>query len=334
MNRIKGLDLVRVLCTYFIVAFHFYSYSNSQLTPFLAYANGYWGGTLNAIFFALSGYVLQAKYGSSLGKIRVFYYKRWKMIIPPYIVVFLSAYMGNVAKYGSFFYYDIPKYRLIFSFLGVDGYAQWFCQTYFITGVWFIGAILFLYAIYPLLNKLARTRLKYIFLFLLIVAFLLLLKFSVIPAPIDINPVTCVLSFYIGMLLFEKTSLIKSKITFIICTVVCLGLLFVTLKGNHVIKEMIMGYLMFISIFNIGNHLGNFCSFKVITRLSKTSYYSILIHLPLIHKVLEGWNSENSINQMFVLIAIILSLIILSDVLNVVMGKIYDSKLFSYLDLK
>ena len=65
MSRQKGLDLTRAISTIGIVVFHFYAYPNSEQLLFLTHANDAWGGTLNYLFFVLSGAVLHLEYGAA-----------------------------------------------------------------------------------------------------------------------------------------------------------------------------------------------------------------------------------------------------------------------------
>ena len=160
MKRERGLDFARAFAAIGIVVFHFYCHSSSAHKLFLNNANGAWGTAINYLFFALSGYLLHSKYGKQEISLTGFYYKRWKATMPAYIAVFLFAYFLNVCESGKLFYWEIPRGRLLLSFIGMDGYVAWVRPTYFITGEWFLGAILVAYCAYPLLRFFAKNARK------------------------------------------------------------------------------------------------------------------------------------------------------------------------------
>lgn len=201
MSRKRGLDFVRALSAIGIISFHFYCHAQGTDLLFYAHANGAWGGVLNYLFFILSGFVLHSKYGKTEAlNLSEFYYKRWKAMMPAYLIVFAYAFVMNVFTYGKFFYMDIPKSRLLLTFIGMDGYFSWVTTTYFITGEWFLGAILVAYVVYPLLKYL-RARWEWLVLAGLIVIYTVIYKVGFFGLPHAVSPATCILSFYIGIML-------------------------------------------------------------------------------------------------------------------------------------
>lgn len=65
-----------------------------------------------------------------------------------------------------FFYSDIicgnnegvAPWKLLLSIVGVDGYFQSFTPTFYKIGEWYLGCILFLYAVFPVLWRMIRRR--------------------------------------------------------------------------------------------------------------------------------------------------------------------------------
>lgn len=333
MNRITGLDFARVLMTLGIVFYHFACFSSAGLSFFNVYANGVWGGTYNAAFFALSGFCLYNKYGQAKYRIGDFYYKRWKTVVFPYALIFLFAYLNTVAATGRFFYLDIPKWYLAFSFLGLDGYVQWFHNTYFITGVWFIGAILIVYLLYPVLNW-VFSKLGIVTVVILFVLYELLRIKHSSEIPIDINPIVCLTSFSVGMVLSKTKKYLFSKVTFIVSAVLSALLIFVPVFGSHNTKEMVLGWILFVLFSNIGHLIKADRINAVITALSRVSYLVILIHLPIIHKMLIGWDSPSISKASVILTGLTGILFLLAFAINEVLKGIYASKAFKWLDGK
>lgn len=68
-------------------------------------------------------------------------------------IAYIFAMLFNFYRIGSIDT-SIGKWRYIFSILGIDGYiANWGVQTFFLVGEWFLGYIIIIYIIFPILRK-------------------------------------------------------------------------------------------------------------------------------------------------------------------------------------
>lgn len=339
MERKLGLDFARLLSAIGIISFHFYCHSASETKLFYEYANGLWGGTLNYLFFALSGLVVHMKY-RDLGNIKLsqFYYKRWKAMMPAYVIVWFFAYLFNVTEHGKFFYMDIPKTRMLLTLIGMDGYASWSIPTYFITGEWFLGAVLIAYVCYPVLNRMIKKN------ELASLAVLFMIYEIRLCAPslgIDqyftlnaaVSPSTCLFSFFVGMVLAQHFEKLRNPtvvlLSFLCCTV---GIL-VPVKGHNIAKELIIGCALLICLYNLGEWI---CRNKnvraVVASLSGLTYYTFLLHHSIIYRVIYKFDSSNTVRALWVLCAIIFATFVLSKMLEIVMNSIMRSKAITHID--
>lgn len=329
MNRKKGLDFVRAISALGIVAFHFYCHSSSARKLFFIHANGTWGGVLNYLFFAMSGLVLHLKYGKTEKlNLKAFYYKRWKAMMPAYLTVFAYVFMMKVFSFGRFFYMDIPKARLLLSLIGLDGYIALVTPTYFAVGEWFLGAILIAYIAYPLLKCIMEKN-KLVGLIGLICAYAIFLKTGFLGFPTAANPATCMLCFYIGMLMacypkmLERTAIVAAS------AAVAGFLLLIALPGVSVTKEMLIGFSLLITLNWVGERL---CRCEGVYRgaafVSGLSFYIFLIHHNLIYKVLTGFDSTSTRYCVGVLAVIILATLIFSHILSIVMKSLLGNRFF------
>ena len=332
-KRITGLDFARIIMTFGIVAYHFACYSAADLRFLNVHANGVWGGTLNSAFFALSGFCLQNKYGNIRFDILEFYYKRWKTVVFPYALIFTYAFLNNVATYGKFFYLNIPKWLLLLSFIGEDGYVQWFHPTYFIIGVWFVGAIILIYLLYPLINKFFKLN-TIVYLIILFVLYEVLRIKGPSATPIDINPVTCILSFSVGMALSTVKDFLFTWKAFLVSGIISIPTLFIPIGLSHNTKELIIGWMLFVFMSNLGNRIQSVKFHRVISTLSRLSYTIILIHLPVLHKILIGWNTDSIGQSIIVLIGTLSATCVLSVAVDIIIKWIYNTKPFVWLDSK
>lgn len=328
-RRDNGLDFARAVAAIGIVTFHFYCHSSSARKLFLYHANGSWGTTLNYLFFALSGFLLQLKYGRPGNlQLKSFYYKRWKATIPAHLAVFLFAFCMNVFSYGKLFYMNIPKWRLLLSFVGMDGYVAWVTPTYFITGEWFLGAILLAYLVYPLLRWIASCRwVNYLFLGILTGLYAWVLRIDLGGLYPSANPVTCLLCFYVGMLASRYTGIIKNQYLFLPALILSGVLFLVPIGGHSVTKMMVAGGALLIVLCGAGRFL---CKNPFIGRitliLSGLSYSVFLIHHRIIVKVLEGFDSVSTKRSLLALMLILATTFILAAVLDHLIKALFKTK--------
>lgn len=156
------LDFVRVLAAVMIVVFHYNATTvlipeiDRPILLFLQYANGTMGHIGVSLFFILAGASLMYSTMDKLD-IRDYFKKRFLAIFPIYWTV-----------YGAFFTYyylikralpfDKPLWLLLLSVVGMDGYLNYLIPNYYLLGEWFLGCILLIYLLYPLLRKCMLLR--------------------------------------------------------------------------------------------------------------------------------------------------------------------------------
>ncbi len=159
-------DVIRAVSIAGIVLFHysytFYEFNILKRGPeFLLFSNGDYGEVFVAVFFMLSGSVLLYNYPSlrdkdhpsacgTLANVGSFYLKRWLSIFPMFYICWLVMYVLSSIHYGDWFWGG-PKRNFLLSILGMDGYFLHWGHNYYCIGEWFIGGIVFMYLLYPLL---------------------------------------------------------------------------------------------------------------------------------------------------------------------------------------
>ncbi len=162
--RLIELDIVRIFACWCILTIHFnasicgYDIAGNFIYPNNFISNNWFGCYLGDIgvglFFILSAASLEFRYPvielSGAGLFN-FYMKRAKTLYPMFWIAFVSAYVLFLDK--SFFAKPI-KYLPI-SIIGLDGYISalgfGYLGTFYRLGEWFLGCILILYLLYPLL---------------------------------------------------------------------------------------------------------------------------------------------------------------------------------------
>ena len=161
-ERLFYLDFIRVVAMMLVVIYHFFkhfdiSFNISAFNPlkleFIHLNLGFLGVTL---FFIISGASLMYNYSEKIDYKRYFK-RRFKSIYPMFWIAYTVAFLYNFIANGNI---DdtIPRSRLILSFLGIDGYFQYLAPNFYILGEWFLGAIIFIYIIFPLYRKLLKKN--------------------------------------------------------------------------------------------------------------------------------------------------------------------------------
>ncbi len=164
-ERLFYLDFVRAIATLAIVVTHFnarYLFMNppapekTMLTTSIG--NLYIGDWGVSLFFIISGAALMYVYEGKC-RLKTFYKKRFLSIYPmfwiAYAVDFLFVVWQTHAMPGG----GIPKWRLLFSVTGFDGLLLTNgYPTFYLLGEWFLGVIVLIYLVFPLLRKLLNEK--------------------------------------------------------------------------------------------------------------------------------------------------------------------------------
>lgn len=163
MQRLVYLDIIRICAFLCILIIHFnasvsgYDIYGNFTYPNHLIPNNYFGCYLGEIgvglFFLLSGACLQYVTQGKTTSLVSFYKKRWLSIFPLYYVTFFIFTLFSFMWYKGYPNFKIG--HLLSSFLGIDGYLMAMRHVGYETyqcGEWFLGCILALYIIYPLLS--------------------------------------------------------------------------------------------------------------------------------------------------------------------------------------
>ena len=150
-QRLPGIIFTRVLATIGIIFFHFFYHSNCSTKLLFETESSYFGNLWVTCFFAISGAVLYYNYPNNFS-LKTFYFKTWKSIFPIFYLSWLFWFIEIAISHKTLFWAGNPL-KLILSFFGIDGYFYYIIPNYHLVGEWFLGAIIFLYILYPLLCR-------------------------------------------------------------------------------------------------------------------------------------------------------------------------------------
>ena len=159
-HRIPAYDFVRAFACVGVFLFH-QDRAIAEYLPDVPIVHlPEWTGFLFVTaFFLLSGCMMQLRYGDTGGatggqwNALQFYKKRWLGIFPAFYAVFLPLWLYAGFKRGNLFYQG-TRWPILLSVFGVDGYFSASVKTYYMIGEWFLGALILLYLLYPILRRL------------------------------------------------------------------------------------------------------------------------------------------------------------------------------------
>lgn len=297
-KRDDALDFVRLVAAVMIVVFHF----NSMFAPKgdvsagpLRYANGSFGNFGVALFFLLSGYALMLRYGENcpLGS---FYKKRFLSIYPLYWLCFFSLFFYSDILHGNL-PAGVPKWSIVWSFLAMDGYLSGVLPTFYLLGEWFVGCIVLLYLVFPVLRAGLRAAPR-----LMVCGTLAAwcVWLAVYPGPFarEHDFITCIPVFLAGMVL-AYTGAVKARRwplragnfrmelpALWMCMLFAALVLFVPLPFPQEMCDLILGVAAFLLLHALGGRLPN-VAYRVIRPLAGAAYAVFLIHHVLLFIVFK-----------------------------------------------
>ena len=333
-KKLQGIIFARAFCCIGIVIYHYFCVSNEKFNPFYKTANSDFGFLYVTSFFCISGAVLYYNYPKILS-IKSFYYKRWKSILVPYHICFTYFFLTTAFRAHKIFYKGDWS-RIFITIIGLDGYFKYKIKTYYLVGEWFLGAIIIIYILYPIILFLVNKCNIIVNNIIICSLYLLMYKTKFFIIGKRRNIITCIASFYFGMeiIRFEKFYLMK-KMPLFICIFVLVFLTFIKIETNiFILIYQIQGFSLFIVLYQVGQYIMKTRLNAIFIEISNLSYGIYLYHHRIIYDILSMNNPKaNERYLLFLLLAFSTSLtIICAKIHTIVVNLIYRSYIFKKLD--
>lgn len=329
-QRLPGIIFTRVLATIGIIFFHFFYHSNCSTKLLFHTESSFFGYIWVTCFFAISGAVLYYNYSKNFS-LKSFYFKRWKSVFPIFYLSWLFWYTVVTISRKNLFWGGNPL-KFIFSFFGIDGYFYYIIPNYYLVGEWFLGAIIFLYILYPLLCRCINKNIliiPVIMLFVYIDAYTT--KFLITP---DIlRPFIYITLFYLGMITMKyKNLFFDNKTVGLASLILFLYLCFV--KVQVPCTEQIHGFFLFIVLVQTGNYIMNFSINSVFIFLDKISFPIFLFHHQIINVVFKYYNPSDIKYAVIALAFVIVISTICAKIFSNIITLFFRTKTFKDLESK
>lgn len=290
-ERLFYLDFIRAIATIAIVLTHFNAVYLYQGIPeraviTLAVGNLYIGDWGVSLFFIISGAALMYVYDEKC-ELKSFYKKRFFSIYPMFWIAYAVAFLYRFYQHKGV-NNSAPKINMLLTVIGFDGYLSENIQTFYILGEWFLGCIILVYILFPLLRKL------------------------VIEHPRILLGGTCVM--YACIIIFYNLPFLESKFVFARIPEILMGMYFVkyvkkvkwpaalaalaVIIGNTVLAPAwgttLQTTYVGIASFLLLVYISYFMKFKFIEKpcsiVSKYSYAVFLVHHVIIYDMMGTFN--------------------------------------------
>lgn len=320
MKKIRYYDLLRIISFCFIIFYHMMIqlqisgiYPPEKVSRFFMNDNMHIATLAVAVFFMLSGACLAYTTKDNFS-IKEFYKKRFLKTLIPFYMVSLAYYVFKAISYHSLvnmYANKIPAWRIIYTLLGLDGWIDMHYIPTFTLGVgeWFLGALLILYLVFPLLRYL-MTKYKVLFLCIATCIYIYVAYNYTSVVPIHMNLILKGYEFILGMYLGSYLNSVHSK--WMVLSVPVVVFFFTSntaLNCNTALKITILALAFFISFSYLENIL---CKWKLkgLDLLSGLSYELFLVHHIVIYEITPR-TSEYVTSKLSVLVLFIVQLLLM-----------------------
>lgn len=292
-ERLFYLDFIRAIAIISIVIFHFNCSIQAHGVKadeifFSNYVNGSLGQLGVSLFFIISGAALMYVYDEKIS-IKSYLIKRFMAIYPmfwlTYIIAFLFVFYINRS-----INHQIPNWTILLTVFGMDGYLGAYTPTFCIVGEWFLGCIIILYCIFPILRFAVLKKPKFSIACICIFYIIFVYKYNGIMS-IDRNFLTRIIDFAFGMYFVKYVKRVRTY-QFTVMLIITGILFFMPINNfNQMYIVTIIGVTLYVSLvyiaqFNIPSNIKGIFSI-----ISKYSYAIFLTHHVVIEHLINQFNN-------------------------------------------
>ncbi len=288
-GRLFYLDAIRVLAIVLIVLYHFNIQVRAQapdasVVGSMTVFRQMMGDLGVTLFIIISG----ASLGLTANKWKGtgdFYLKRALAIYPPFwtawllVALFLFWLSGTWPGSG-------PTWKAVLTVTGFDGFFFYKGPNFYLVGEWFVGFILCLYALFPLLRAAVFTRPLLTWIAVAALVYLLFRNYTALfSMQVDRNPLMRLPEFLFGVCVARYV--MPHKFIAFLVSLAALAVLAVWMPPIHILfYGLVLGIACFCVLAYVGSAIP--VSGRMAAVVSKTAQYSFLAFL-VHHQVIYVW---------------------------------------------
>jgi len=155
-ERLTEIDLIKLIAMMAVFTVHYtvqmiYQGVNALAQVFPTQIFNVYLGTFGvSLFFIASGASLYYVYGQKLEP-KTYFKKRFLSIYPmfwmAYLCILLFHFIIQDGLPG-----EVPAWKIVYTITGIDGTMQYYGPNFYQTGEWFLGVIIGIYLLFPLIR--------------------------------------------------------------------------------------------------------------------------------------------------------------------------------------
>ncbi len=261
-ERIDSFDFMRSITAFIIIIYHFAGICHempqfADFPLFYEHANGVWGECTSVnIFFMLSGASLFYNHEEiHMKDLKKYYFTRFKGLFPMFYMIWLFLFYQRAAERHNLFYNGSPK-TMILTLFGMDGYLSYrFPENYYRIGEWFIGPLILLYLLYPLLTWCIKRCQIFTTLLLGIGVLYLHWPNSIFLIQRERNLITCLMAFWLGMMFIKYRKYLDNLWLGILGGIGALFLLCVHIPIDSFLVIQVIYVCLFFAFYTMGKYI-------------------------------------------------------------------------------
>lgn len=292
-NRIRYFDLLRIVCTAFIIYYHMIVelwvdgiFPSEKVSVLYSNPNMSLATLGVGVFFILSGAGLTLSSNKKFS-IKEFYKKRFVTVLVPFYIANLVYYIVELFISDENWFVKIANWKVIYTVLGIDEWLKMHGVDAVATsiGEWFLGALIIIYLLYPVFRYLMN---KYPYLFFTLASSIYIAYIyncNMQTPPANMTVIAKAYEFIIGMYIGKYMTAFPKKLMPVVVTVF---VFFATnqwpLGINSALTTTLTAFVFFASVSYIEPFFkGREC--KALTVLSGFTYYCFLSHHMVIYTI-------------------------------------------------
>lgn len=288
MNRIKYYDLLRIISSFLVVFYHMLIQLHLDgLCPVESVNGWYENANMHiatlavSLFFMLSGAGLTLSAGKGI-ELKAYYKGRFLRLLVPFYVVNLAFYALVLVKTGHLpgvFSMGIPAWRYIFTLIGLDGWVliHGLPTFYNSIGEWFLGALIILTVLFPLLWY-CMNRQPVLFFAACTGAYIWLLYRGTSTVPVHMHLAFKGYEFVLGMYFARYCKRFPAAVVAIAAAIfLFFAISPIQLRLNEALKILLCGVSAFVAASGMEPLLQKGRK-DILRRLQNYSYYLFLVH--------------------------------------------------------
>ncbi|CAE6702682.1 acyltransferase [Paraburkholderia aspalathi] len=289
-KRLFCLDFVRAASVLLIIVYHFrsqllYQYPNTHVAGNIGFLGVGFGDLGVTLFIILSGAALMAS-NPNRPQISDYLKKRFLAIFPAYWVAFIAATIFCLVLNGHL--NDSGEYwKFLISLVGMDGFLLYRIPNYYAVGEWFVGFIIILYFIFPILRTIMlKSALALPIAIAIIFFFAHRIYGQYFDLPETRNPIMRIPDLMFGMF-FIQYAIYNKKYLLLLSIAAIVALKY----WNPAVSPLIYLFIVGVPVFCLASAIAESVPFpawtvRLVAFLSKYSFLAFLVHHQLIYAFL------------------------------------------------